>query len=331
MSDSIDTSQMVKYAILQTTLPPSIICDLLVFTYFLYRWKKEVLQAPQNHVIVCLLIASFIQKNTDIIFHLYYLRRGVVLHQSYNFCVIWNWLNYSLYCIILHLATWCCVERHLFVFHGPWMKKKWCLIAFHYIPLFVCLIYAPILYIVLIIFPTICNNVWNYTIVYCGGACYAFTYPFLGTFDWLFNNGLPAFLIFLGNILLFFRIIWQRIKHGRPVQWKHQKRMIVQLVFISTLIMILAFPAVIVGCIQLLWIPTFLMDIQYNYFYYIGCFINQFLPFVIMSSIPKFFLDLKRCMERVRRRLFGPARIDPAMTMTMNNHTNHPTHGSTIH
>ena len=317
MSDSHRTSQMVKYALLQTTLAPSIVCDLLVFTYFLYHWKQQVLKSPQNHVIVCLLLASFIQKNTDIIFHLYYLRWGTVLYKSYTFCVIWNWLNYSLYCIILHLATWCCVERHLFVFHGQLMKKKWCLIVFHYIPLLICLLYTPILYICLIILPIICTNIWDYTNVYCGGACYAFADPFLGTFDWLFHNGLPALLIFVGNVLLFGRIIWQKIKHGRPVQWKRQKRMIVQLVFISALIMILAFPAVIVGCIQILWLPTFLSDIQYNYFYYIGCFINQLLPFVIMSSIPKIFVDLKRCFEYLRIRLGGRHRIDPGTTMTV--------------
>jgi hypothetical protein len=94
MADSLEHLRLVKYALLQTTIGPSMICDLLVFTHFIRYWRKEIITAPQNHVILCLLIASFIQKITDVPFALYFLRWGIVYQQTYDFCVIWDWFNY---------------------------------------------------------------------------------------------------------------------------------------------------------------------------------------------------------------------------------------------
>jgi hypothetical protein len=318
MADDTEHVRLVKYALLQTTIAPSLICDLLVFIYFFRHWRKEILAAPQNHVILCLLIVSFIQKTTDILFHLYYLRWGTVVQETYSFCVTWTWLNYSLYCVSLDLVTLCCLERHLFVFHSQMMKKKWCLILFHYIPLIICLLYTPLFYLRFIFFPPNCTNVWDYTVVYCGAPCYLDDDPVLGAFDWLFHCGTPTLIIVIANLLLFCRVVCQEIKHKRPLEWNRQKRLIIQLVFISALFLILASPSVIIGCIQILWIPTFLINIQNNYFYYAGCFINQLLPFIIVSSRPKIYQEWKQWIEHWRRRFQdGPSRIYPRGTTTV--------------
>jgi hypothetical protein len=253
------------------------------------------------------------QKIADVPFAIYYLRWGVVYQQTYNFCVVWCWFNYSLMTVSLQLVAWCCIERHLFIFHSQMMKKKWCLILFHYIPLMACVLYTPIFYLRFIFFPTTCTNAWYYSIIYCGGACYSYFDPFVGTFDWIFNYGMPTLIIFLANFLLFCRVIWQKIKHEQPIQWNRQKRMIIQLTFISLLYLIFMSPQVIVGSIQTLWSREFLSDIQANYFYYIVYFINQLLPFIIVSSLPEMHKELKRWIERIKRYFGRGRRTHPAI------------------
>ena len=317
MADGPESIRLIKYVLLQTTIGPSLICDLSVFIHFFRHWRKEILIVPQNHVILCLLTISFIQKSTDIIFHLYYLRWGIVIQQTYTFCAVWTWLNYALYCVNLHLVTWFCIQRHLFIFYSQMMKKKWCLILFHYIPLIFCLIYTPTFYLRFIFFPPYCTNIWDYTVVYCGGPCYLSNDPSLGTFDWLFHCGTPILVIVIANLLLFCRVVWQNAKHKRSMEWGRQKRLIIQLIFISALFLILASPSVVVGCIQILWMPEFLNDIQNNYLYYAGCFINQFLPFVIVGSLPKIHQQFKQWIQHVKRRLkHRQSRIQPAWTKT---------------
>ena len=167
------------------------------------------------------------------------------------------------------------------------MKKKWCLILFHYLPLIFCLSYTPLFYFRYIFFPPYCANVWDYTIIYCGGVCYAYFNSFVGTSDWMCNYAVATLIISFANLLLFFRMIWQKIKKQLPIEWSRQRRMIIQLSFISILYLIFMLPEVIVGSVQTLWSPDFLSDVQNNYFYYIVYFISQFLPFIIVGSLPE--------------------------------------------
>jgi hypothetical protein len=209
--------------------------------------------SSHNYAIICLLIASFGQKMTDVPFLLYYIRWGVSIQQSYTLCTIWNWLDYALITGPLHILAWFCIERHLFVFDSQMMKKKWCLIIFHYEPLIICLIYAPLFYLVVLVFPSKCTNISSDCIF-----CKSFSF-----------------------------VSYQMAKKNsqrRSIEWRRQKWMVIQLVFISTLCLILDSPAVIVRAIRCLWLPTFAIDIQINYIAY---FINQFLPFVIVSSLPE--------------------------------------------
>ncbi len=55
----------------------------------------------------------------------------------------------------------------------------------------------------------------------------------------------------------------------------------------SILILIFITLAVVVSAIQALWLPKYTIDLQLNYFYYLGYFMNQLLPFVIVGSLPQ--------------------------------------------
>ncbi|CAF1245789.1 unnamed protein product [Adineta ricciae] len=310
MVDAYEYVRLVKYSILQMTTGPSLLCDLFVFIYFLRNFRKEVVNSPQNHTILCLLLISFIQKITDVPLLLYYLRWGYVLKESYVFCQFWNWLDYSFCCISAFLITLCSLQRHLFIFHQQIMKKQGFLIIFHYIPLIVCLIYGPIFYFIVIFFPSQCENVWDYTLIFCSGACYSYV-PFLGTFDWLFHYGSPMFVILIVNLCLFFRVIEQKLQRRRIIDWRRQKRMIVQLAFISILYFTFMLPEIIVGVIEALWDPTFLSDIQYYYFYYMAYFVNQFLPFIIVGSLPNIHKQFREWILFIKRTICLRGHIEP--------------------
>ncbi|CAF1091991.1 unnamed protein product [Adineta steineri] len=314
MADANDYLQFIKYTLLQITIVPSLICDIFVFIHFIRYWKKEMTTAPQNHIIFCLLLVSFIQKISDVPFAIYYFRWNIVYQQTYNFCVIWDWFNYTAMTVSLQLVCWCSLERHLFIFHSQMMKTKGFLILFHYIPMIICLSYTPIFYLRYIFFPTSCTNTWDYTTIYCGGACYSYYDAVLGTFDWLFNYGLPTMIIIFANPLIICRILWQKINRQRPVQWSRQRRMIIQLSFIALLYLLFMAPQVIVGSMQTLWGVDFLYDVQADYFYYIVYFINQLLPFVIISSLPRTHKKLIQLMKHIKLFLRCGTQVHPFVT-----------------
>lgn len=305
--------QALKYILLQVSTGPSLICDLFVFIHFIRRREKEIARSPHNHAILLLLVISFIQKITDVPFLLHYLHWGISMRQNFTFCLIWNWIDYTSLSGLLQVLAWFSLERHLFIFHNAWMKQAWCIVSFHYIPLLICLVYAPCFYLVVILLPTVCINTWDYRVMLCGSACYTYASAFVGTFDWLFNYGMPTLIIFLANLLLIYRVLWRRNRvRGRGIR-RSQRWMIIQLFYISTLVLSLMLPAVILGVVQVLWSPTFAIDLQYNYFYYIYYFIHQLLPFVIVSSLPETHKDIRRWLLRLRRNVNDRTRIHPTV------------------
>lgn len=274
----------MKYIILQTVTIPSIFCDLFVFFYLFRHWRKEIISRPHNHVIFCLLIVSFLQKLTDVPFVLYYLQWYDVLVHSNQFCLVWIWLDYSTISTCLHLLTWCCIERHLFIFHNHQMKMKRSLILFHYIPLFISFIYMPIFLNLVIFFATKCINTWFYDQLFCGGPCYI-NLSVLSAFDWIFNCTLPNLVIIVVNALLFIRLLWQKVKRHHPIRWKRQRRLAIQLLLISSLFLIFFGPMTTVGLLQTTWKRKSLVDIQQNYFYLLPYFTTQLLPFIIAGQL----------------------------------------------
>ena len=324
MDASASQLLLIKYIITQTILVPSLVCDLFVFVYFIRRWRTQIINAPKNHVIFCMLTVSFVQKILSMPAILFYFRWGIVLVPSDAFCTIWTWLDYSLLCTCLHLLAWCCIERHLLVFHSRMMKKYWCLLALHYVPLAVCLLYISLFYAVVILFPTACYNTWDYTILLCGGACYAFL-PTLGTFDGLFHTGAPVALIIVVNGALYWRVVWQKIKQQQPIQWRQQRRMIIQIGFISSVFLVAFVPLSAVTIIQAVWSRDFASAVQYDYFYYLPYFGNLLLPFVIISSLPKLRSELGESLMRIKLLCFNQVRVRPiggAIAVDTQNRTN---------
>ena len=316
MADPSEHLRLIKYTVLQSTVVPSLLCDLLVFFYLIRHWRKELFAAPQNHVTLALLIISFIQKTVDIPLFLHYLRWGIVFQQSSTFCTMWAYIDYVTLAVSVHLVMWCSLERHLFVFHGTMMKKRRCLILFHYIPLMVTGVYAPLFYAFVVLLPTVCANVWDYTLPLCGAACYIFL-PALSTVDSLFHCVLPLGVIVGANALLLTRFVWQKTRHQRRFQWNRQHRLISQLVFISILYLIFSAPFVTVVIIQTLWIPGFLIEISYDYFVFLAYFPNLLLPFAIIGSLPKMRNELHNWMLRVKRSCRYPKRTHPMLVTSV--------------
>ncbi|CAF3561962.1 unnamed protein product, partial [Adineta steineri] len=87
--DDTESLQWIKYVLLQSTIGPSLLCDIYIFIYFIRHWQKEIVKSPHHHVVICMLIISFLQKTTDAPLLLFYLRWGENVQQTYTFCAAW--------------------------------------------------------------------------------------------------------------------------------------------------------------------------------------------------------------------------------------------------
>jgi hypothetical protein len=199
------------------------------------------------------------------------------------------------------LVLWATIERHIIIFSNLIFQTPWKCIIFHYLPLSIAILYTPIWYGYLIFIYNCVNN-WDYNQLLCTSPCF-YQNKIIGIIDWLFNIIIPAFSIVLTNIILIIRVIFRSNRLIDNIErTKKNRKMTIQLLTISSLFLIFWLPIAITGLIQQFFSPTFLIDIQFNIFFYLIYFIQLFLPFICFISLPELKKIIKDKFQQWRRR-----------------------------
>ncbi len=105
---------------------------------------------------------------------------------------------------------------------------------------------------------------------------------------WTVDNGLPIIIISIANAVLIVRVVRQKRRRQGYVTWRQQRRMTLQLLSISCLYFFAWFPNLLIGLVQQLYSPTFLIDIQFDYILYFIYLICLLLPWVCLGLFPEF-------------------------------------------
>jgi hypothetical protein len=276
----------IKFSILLTLQIPALIISLLIFFYSIKN--RTMIQALHNRALLILLLVNFIQLSFTLPLDLHFYALGHVSPASPVFCTWWTFFEYTLYVTSEYLMATISIQRHMLVFNGHVLRVRWMRIVFHDLPLIFCLIYPMIFYLFAIIFYPCDGTQWDYTNNICGFAdCYLLFNKVLGTYDWSANNGLPMVVNALANVLLIVRVIRQKRRQQRPLTWKQQRRMTIQLFCISSLYLIAWSPCLLVGVVQIVGYPTFLAQIQTDYFLDLIYVVCLFLPWVCLGLLPE--------------------------------------------
>ncbi|CAF0728748.1 unnamed protein product [Adineta steineri] len=290
----------VKFSILLILQIPAFILSLLIFFFFIKH--RTIREAPHNRALLILLIVNFIQLLFAIPLSLSFYAVGYVSPATPTFCTWWTFFDFTFYVTSEYLMATISIQRHMLVFNGHILRIRWKRILFHHLPLVFCLIYPITFYVFVIILYPCQDAPWDYESNLCGAAdCYLVFNKFLGIFDWGFNNGLPMVINALANIMLIVRVVQQKRRQQRPVTWKQQRRMTVQLFCISSLYLVIWSPSLIVGLVQILGFPTFLAEVQTEYFVFILDTICLFLPWICIGLLPELLVWIKtlcHCQQR---------------------------------
>ena len=289
--------------------------SLLIFIFFIRN--RRVLRAPQNPSLLVLLLTNFIQLSVTFPLDVRFYFLGYVSPSTPTFCAFWTFSEFTLYVAGEYLMATISIQRHILIFNGHVLRIRWMRIVFHHLPLVFCLIY-PLLFYLFVIFLYPCDGAqYDYTNNICGLApCYLVFNKILGTYDWSVNNGLPTLINALANVLLIVRVIRQKLHQHRAVSWRQQRRMTVQLFCLSSLYLVAWSPSLIVGLIQILGYPTFLAQIQIDYFYDMIFLVCLFLPWICLGLVPELLAWMKVLLHCGQPR-------NRVATLTPYDHTTH--------
>lgn len=282
----------IKFSVLLALQIPAFVLSLLIF--FFFTKNRTMAKAPHNRALLILLCVNFIQLAFMLPLSLQYYFLGYISPASPIYCTWRTFIEYTLYVTSEYLMATISVQRHMLVFNGHLLRIRWIRIVLHHLPLIFCLTYPMIFYVFAIILYPCDGTQWDYTSNVCGYAdCYLLFDKVLGTLDWSVNNGLPMVINALANILLVIRVVRQKRRQQRPLSWKQQRRMTIQLFCISSLYLAAWSPCLIVGLVQILGYPTFLAQIQSDYFLDLIYFVCLLLPWVCLGLLPELLTWIK--------------------------------------
>ncbi len=171
--------------------------------------------------------------------------------------------------------VWIAIERRLLIFHSQAVfQGRWTKWIFHVPPLIICVIWALIVYFILVVISTPCTPVWDFEQLLCGPPCYTYT-GFYGEYDFIYNVCVPLLINIFVNLILIIRLIERKMSHQPEINWRRHRKMILQFWTISSLHLALWSPLVTLSLIQMTVMPSFMVD-QYTTLQYILYYMRRF-------------------------------------------------------
>ena len=292
---NISLKSSITFSIYLILFIPSVICSLFIISQFIF--KRILITKIYNHIILAVVISSFIQVICELPIVLAFFRNNVVLFQSDAFCTFWCYVDYVFNVVILMLICYGSIERYLLVFHNQFISRH--LILLHYLPILFCIVYPFIFYGGFIFFYP-CVNQYDYTKITCQGPCYLFERT-PGSIDLLINLTIPLSICVLVNFFLLFRVLNQKHRMKQQQKWKKNRHLVIQLmsiVFIHNLVWL----PIIICLLNTLFSPevqqTFI-DLSVNLFTYSIYIVIMICPFVSLLGLSDIQLPL--ILRRFRR------------------------------
>jgi hypothetical protein len=287
----------IKFGVFLALEAPSLICNCVLIYYLVV--DRTLRLALHYHAILSLLMVSLLTNLIEVPRIIDYLHRGIVTPQTNINCLIWQWCDYLLFGITNVLMVWAAIERHLLVFHAHLYNTSKHRLLFHYLPLITIFVYLIFFYSTAI-FLIPCEQQFDFTQPLCGFPCYT-GQPKISLYDLFAHTWLPLVLdIFLDICLVLRAMCRKRVGlYQQGVQWRKYRKMIFQLLLISSLYTTCQTSYAVVLFIQLLggW-PDFAAYIQIVYFYYFFWLLTLLLPFVCIGCLPEVVKKIKGSFTR---------------------------------
>ncbi|CAF1194667.1 unnamed protein product [Adineta steineri] len=300
----------IRSWLLLVPLIPSIM--VTIFNLYHLLSSRALRTALNNHIIILLLLVGLIETLTDVLWNIYFLRTNNPLSSTSTFCNIWVFISSSTFVIIYILMAWASIERHILVFHSNWFATASSRFFFHYLPLTICIVWPIIFYsLTLLILP------YDYPFYYnkrqCGRYTCIYLVNWVGLWDSIVHYIIPALIVVTFSMALLARVIYHKYQIHQRVTWRNYKKLVAQLLPISTLYLCLLFPPMTLYSAYSTGLPRTVAPDYFSDGVFFWFWIILFTPFASVTSLP----DLQtKC-----RRFFPFRRATRAIapqTLTMN-------------
>jgi len=289
----IISSSIVQFWLFLFSNILSILSCIFVLYHFLI--DRTLRYALKNHCIIIILIIVLVIELIDIPLILQYYRFGIDWQPTPILSLFWTFIDYGFYTTQSMVFAWATIERHILIFHDRWLATRKKRILLHYLPLIIILIYCFLYYSIIIFVPFCENTIYR---PFINGVSYPCVYDnvILQNFDLLCHQIMPTLIIVFFSITLLLRVLWQKTRMNRMIQWRRQQKMLIQLLSISILYLFLNVPWAFTLLLHFFGLQSNIMDIFTPYAFFISYYIIFLLPLVCCGSLPQIKMKLKKLL-----------------------------------
>ena len=289
----------------------SLFCSVFVLFHLLF--DRALRQALHNHIIIVLLFIGLIYEATSVPLMLYWYRLGDAWKFPLSFAHFWTLIDYFCYSTQLVGFGWASIERHILIFHGNWVSTKRRRFFVHYLPLITVMIYSIVYYVWIIVFP-FCTEVIRQSPFNGVPMSCVLGNPIFYKYNTISHQFIPVSLIITLNTALFIRVIWQKSRMNRSIEWRKQRKMTIQLLSISSLYFIFMGPRTLFQFCRFLGLETNDILVLYYHSAFFANYIMFLFPFVCCAAMPELGRKLKTlffCQKQQRGIVPGPMMTNP--------------------
>ena len=305
IASAIPPSQVQFWSLLVFQIP-SLACTLFLL-YHLLR-ERHLRKAMHNHVIIILLVLTLGIELFDNPLYIDANRMGGSQNSFTmvpSVCLMWWLFDYGAYGAITVFLAWGSIERHILVFHHHQLlrtaRQKFFI---HYLPLFAISVYVTVFYVVVILFPP-CENKFDMQSLICGlSPCYE-DVAYLNLWDYLINGIVCSFVETAFSIGLLVRVLCQKRRAHRPMNWRKHRKMSFQLISVSCLSLTIVFPQSLITVVQQFGGPS-LSDFGSSvdpYLFFLYTYVVLLLPFICLGCLSELWPKLCLFNRLVRRKV----------------------------
>ncbi|CAF1540954.1 unnamed protein product [Adineta ricciae] len=257
-----------------------------LFNLYFLLFDRTLRRAFHNHIFIVLLFICLIDEIFTVPCFIRNDATTTPWQAPYDFYLFWAFLEYFLYSLQIGLFSWATVERHILIFYDRWLGTSKKRFLFHYFPIIFIISYS-LTYHIIVYFGISCDAIFD---AFLNGGLYApcaFTRTPLGTWDLIAHQLIPTLTILISSVALILRVQWQKTRAHRIIDWRKQRKMLIQL--ISTSIIYLLFNAPWVGIILAyqFGLPGNVAVYGMVYAKFLWYDITFLFPFVTCSSLPE--------------------------------------------
>ena len=230
---------------------------------------------------------------------IHYFRSFQSFSPSPIFRLIWGYIDGTFYTLQVILYAWATIAGHILIFHGQLVATRKKCIFLHYLPPIILSIYC-LLYYAVVFFGVQCKNSFEDMIIPSMFPC-SFGNNILRMYETIAHTILPILIIVTFSVLLLLRILCQKYRVHRQIHWRRHRKMTNQVLCISSIYLVLPFPATLINLLHLCNVPSdvgaeFLSRAMFFTYYTLLLF-----PIVSISHLPQLKNKLEKILQYCRQ------------------------------